>query len=95
MDSLEAGLLSAALRDKPSTHTHAHTPHLPLNFHPPKNDRDFEMERQRWRWSVKKGAGTVKDKCGQKSQSADGEKTGPGVNEKLLSGQWRPFRVLE
>ena len=30
-----------------------------------------------------------------RSGNVDEEETGPGVNEKLLSGQQRPFRTLE
>lgn len=30
-----------------------------------------------------------------RSENADGEATGPGVNEKLYSDQQRPFTVLE
>lgn len=37
----------------------------------------------------------MRDKRKMRSENADGEETGPGVNEKLLSGQQGPFRVLE
>lgn len=41
------------------------------------------------------GGGSRDSETEMRSEKVDGEETGPGVNETLLSGQQRPLRVLE
>lgn len=91
-ESLEARLALHCTQGRalhPSTHTH--TPASTTELSSSKTHKkvgDWEIERR----GIEERAGIVRDKIEMRSENADEEETDPGVNEKLLSGQQRPFR---